>query len=140
MSARIHGDRAPRIGYPGTMARDTFDRVVREVLTTLPPDLTKALDTVQIVVKEAPTREDLERAGLGPDDDLYGFFDGVSLPEKSATYPDPFPDRVVLYRRALTEDFPDPSDLKREIRVTLIHELGHFFGMDEDEIAQRGYE
>jgi predicted Zn-dependent protease with MMP-like domain len=122
------------------MKQDAFDRVVREVLAELPKDLCAALDTVQIVVKEAPTMEDLGRVGLEEGEDLYGFFDGVSLPDKSAQYPNPFPDRVVLYRRALTEDFPKAADLKREIRITLIHELGHFFGMDEDDLAARGYD
>jgi len=122
------------------MKSDAFDRVVKEVLDGLPKDLRRALDTVQIVVREAPEGDDLDRAGLEPDDDLYGYFDGVSLPDKSAEYPEPFPDRVVLFRRALVEDFPKAADLKREIRVTLIHELGHFFGMDEDELAERGYE
>ncbi len=121
--------------------RDTlFERTVQEVLRDLPPDLRRALTTVQIVIKDEPSAEDLARAGLGPDEDLYGFFDGVSVLEKSATNPEPFPDRVVLFRRALLEDFPNRSDLEREIRVTLIHELGHFFGMDEDDLAERGYE
>ena len=122
------------------MKPDAFDRVVKEVLGELPKDLRRALDTVQIVVKEAPTEVELGRAGLEAGEDLYGFFDGVSLPDKSASYPDPFPDRVVLFRRALLEDFPKAADLKREIRITLIHELGHFFGMDEDDLAARGYE
>lgn len=122
------------------MKPDAFDRVVQEVLGELPKDLRGALKTVQIVVKEAPTVLELGRAGLEAGEDLYGFFDGVSLPDKSASYPDPFPDRVVLFRRALMEDFPKAADLKREIRITLIHEMGHFFGMDEDDLAARGYE
>jgi len=122
------------------MKPDAFDRVVQEVLKELPKDLRGALETVQIVVKESPTEVELGRAGLEAGEDLYGFFDGVSLPDKSASYPDPFPDRVVLFRRALLEDFPKAADLKREIRITLIHELGHFFGMDEDDLAARGYE
>jgi predicted Zn-dependent protease with MMP-like domain len=122
------------------MKPDAFDRVVQEVLDELPKDLRGALKTVQIVVKEAPTVLELGRAGLEAGEDLYGFFDGVSLPDKSASYPDPFPDRVVLFRRALMDDFPKAADLKREIRITLIHELGHFFGMDEDDLAARGYE
>jgi predicted Zn-dependent protease with MMP-like domain len=122
------------------MKPDAFDRVVQEVLKELPKDLRGALETVQIVVKEAPTEVELGRAGLEAGEDLYGFFDGVSLPDKSASYPDPFPDRVVIFRRALLEDFPKAADLKREIRITLIHELGHFFGMDEDDLAARGYE
>jgi predicted Zn-dependent protease with MMP-like domain len=122
------------------MKVDAFEQVVQEVLAELPPDIRRALDTVQIVVKDAPSPEDLDRAGLSPDEDLYGFFDGVSVLEKSVVNPDPFPDRVVLFRRALLEDFPKMSELKKEIRVTLIHELGHFFGMDEDDLAARGYE
>jgi predicted Zn-dependent protease with MMP-like domain len=122
------------------MKQDAFEKVVREVLDELPKDLREALATVQIVVREAPEAEDLDKAGLDEEEDLYGYFDGVSLSDKSVQYPDPFPDRVVLFRRALTEDFPKAADLKREIRVTLIHELGHFFGMDEDDLAARGYE
>ena len=122
------------------MKPDAFERVVQEVLAELPQDLRKALDTVQIVVQESPRSDDLDRSGMEPNGDLYGIFDGVSLPEKSAVNPDPFPDRVVLFRRALLEDFPRKAELKREIRITLIHELGHFFGMDEDDLAARGYE
>lgn len=114
--------------------------MVQEVLAELPRDLRGALKTVQIVVQDFPKTEDLDRAGLEKGEDLYGYFDGVSLPDKLSTMQDFMPDRVVLFRRALLEDFPGPKELKREIRITLIHELGHFFGMDEEDLAERGYE
>jgi predicted Zn-dependent protease with MMP-like domain len=50
------------------------------------------------------------------------------------------PDKVTIYRLPLEADFPDPADLEREIRITVLHELGHYFGMDEDRLGELGYE
>ena len=121
------------------MKPDVFQQVVDEVLAELPPDLHKALDQVQIVVQDSISRDLLDRIGLPPDEELYGLFDGVALPDKSSENDQTFPDRVFLYRKCLEEDFPKRAELKQEIRVTLIHDLGHFFGMDEEEIEKRGY-
>jgi len=121
------------------MKQDLFQRVVDEVLADLPPELSQALGTVQIVVRGAPTREELKRSGMEEGEVLYGLFEGVALPDKTSAGDQTLPDRVILYRRALEDDFPGLKDLKREIRTTLTHELGHFFGMDEDEIEKRGY-
>jgi predicted Zn-dependent protease with MMP-like domain len=121
------------------MRPDLFQKVVDEVVAELPPDLLKAIGAVQVVVQEAPSKDQLERSGMAPGADLYGLFDGVALPDKQGDWDRTFPDRVILYRRPLEEDFPDPRDLRREIRTTLIHELGHFFGMDEDDLRERGY-
>lgn len=120
------------------MNKDIFERTVQEALSELPRELQKALKTVQIVIQDSPRREELERTGVSEDGDLYGLFDGVALGDKTVTNEQPFPDRVILYRRALVADYPNPEDLRREIRVTLIHELGHFFGFDEDDLKKRG--
>lgn len=119
--------------------KKSFDALVAEVLQALPENLKKALQTVQVVVQEEPTPEQLKSAGLAPEESLYGLFEGESLAEKRWSHPTPFPDRVILFQKPLEEDFPNLQDLKREIRVTLLHELGHFFGMDEDDLEERGY-
>lgn len=107
----------------------TFEEHVRNALDGLPPHIAAALRNVAVVVEEQ-----------NPDDpDLYGLFDGVPLPERGDDA-GLLPNRIAVYRHPLVEDFPDAAELEREIRVTVLHELGHYFGLDEDRLAELGYE
>ena len=74
------------------------------------------------------------------DPDLYGLYEGVPLPERSSADSGSLPDRIAIYRRPLEEDFDDPAELEHEIRVTVLHELAHYFGFDEDRIGELGYD
>jgi predicted Zn-dependent protease with MMP-like domain len=97
----------------------TFEAHVRRALDSLPPHLARALQNVAVVVEE----ED-------PDDpDLFGLWE-------SAEY---MPDKITIFRRPLTEAFPDPEELEEEIRITVLHELAHYFGIDEDRLDELGY-
>ena len=109
--------------------RPTFEENVRAALDTLPPDIAAALRNVAVVVEEEN----------GDDPDLYGLYEGVPLPERG-DMGGALPDRVAIYRRPLEDDFPDPEELRQEIRITVLHELGHYFGLDEDRLAELGYE
>ena len=105
-----------------------FDEHVRAALDALPPHLAAALQNIAVVVEEE-----------NPDDpDLFGLYDGVPLTERGAEAPLQ-PDRIAIYRRPLTEDFTDPEELRDEIRITVLHELGHYFGIDEDRLEELGY-
>ena len=73
------------------------------------------------------------------DPDLFGLFEGVPLTEGGPA-PGALPDRIAIYRRPLEEDFTDADELREEIRITVLHELGHYFGLDEDRLAELGYE
>jgi predicted Zn-dependent protease with MMP-like domain len=107
----------------------SFDDVVRAALDTLPPHLAGALRNVAVVVEDE-----------NPEDpDLYGLFDGIPLTE-GGPGPGDLPNRIAIYRRPLDEDFADVDELREEIRVTVLHELGHYFGLDEDRLAELGYE
>lgn len=107
----------------------SFDDVVRSALDTLPAQIAEALRNVAIVVEEE-----------NPEDpDLYGLFDGIPLTE-GGPGPGELPNRIAIYRRPLEDDFPDDDELREEIRVTVLHELGHYFGLDEDRLAELGYE
>jgi len=107
----------------------SFDDHVRAALDGLPPEIAAALDNVAVVVEDEH-----------PDDpDLYGLFDGVPLTEGGPA-PGQLPNHVTIYRRPLEEDFADPGELEQEIMVTVLHELGHYFGLDEDRLAELGYE
>jgi predicted Zn-dependent protease with MMP-like domain len=107
----------------------TFDDVVRAALDTLPADLASGLRNVAIVVED----ENAE------DPDLYGLFEGVPLIEGGPGAGE-LPNRIAIYRRPLETDFADEDELREEIRVTVLHELGHYFGLDEDRLAELGYE
>jgi predicted Zn-dependent protease with MMP-like domain len=122
------------------LPRDDFDRVLRMALSELPPEFRKALDNVAVVVEEWPPDWLLEELGIPPEDTLYGFYHGVPLPERSFLDSGNLPDKISIYRGPLEEDYPDREELRREIRVTLLHEIGHYFGMDEEELSRLGYE
>ena len=98
----------------------SFEEHVRNALDSLPPHLAKALDNVAVVVETANREEP----------DLYGLFD----------WPEYMPAKISIYRKPLEEDFPDATELEEQIRVTVLHELAHYFGFEEDRIADLGYE
>ena len=107
----------------------SFDDVVRSALDTLPPHIAAALRNVAVVVED----ENAE------DPDLYGLFDGIPLTEGGPA-PGELPNRIAIYRRPLEADFAEEDELRDEIRITVLHELGHYFGLDEDRLSELGYE
>ena len=107
----------------------TFDDHVRAALDELPPEVAAALQNVAVVVEDE-----------NPDDpDLLGLYHGVPLPERG-DMAGALPDKISIYRLPLEESFPDPDELRDEIRITVLHELAHYFGLDEARIADLGYE
>ena len=106
----------------------TFDEVVARALRSLPPALQAAVRNIEIAVEEEH-----------PDDpDLFGLYEGVPLPDRG-DWAGTMPDRIRIFRRPLVESFPDPRELEEEIRITVLHELGHYFGLDENELDNLGY-
>jgi predicted Zn-dependent protease with MMP-like domain len=107
----------------------TFDDHVRAALDELPPHIAEALQNVAVVVEDENAEEP----------DLLGLYHGVPLPERG-DMAGTLPDRISIYRIPLEESFPDPDELRSEIRITVLHELGHYFGLDEDRLAELGYD
>ena len=120
--------------------QDDFDRALRMALSELPQMFRDALANVAVVVEEWAPDELLDELGVPPDDTLYGFYHGVPLPERSVQDSGLLPDKISVYRGPLVEDFPDRRELCRQIRITLLHEIGHYFGMDEEDLSRLGYE
>lgn len=120
------------------MKRERFIELVREALRDVPSPFREHLGEVDIVVKRAPTPEDLRQAGLASDDSMYGFYRGVPLTERDSGYNLVAPDVIDVYQRPLEEDFPDDRELVAEIRATVLHELGHFFGIDDERLDELG--
>ena len=97
----------------------TFEEHVQQALDAVPEELAEQLRNVAIVVEDENSEEP----------DLYGLFDE----------PEYLPAKVTIYRVPLEADFPEPERLEHEIRVTVLHELAHYFGIDEDRLAELGY-
>jgi len=122
------------------VGRNDFSRALREALSELPPMFHDALANVAVIVEEWPPGDLLDELGVTQDDTLYGYYHGVPLPQRSVQDSGLLPDMISLYRGPLVEDFPDRGELCRQIRITLLHEIGHYFGMDEEELSRLGYE
>jgi len=115
-----------------------FDRLVDRAIASIPLRFRSALDGVAIVIADEPTPAQLRENGLGPDETLYGLYEGVPLAEWGADWA-PVPTRILVFRLPLEEDFPDPDDLADEVRITLLHELAHHLGIeDEDRLRELG--
>ncbi len=121
------------------MSRVRFEKALRDALDDLPELCRRALENVAVVIEDRPPDWLLDELEIPPDDTLYGFYHGVPLPERSVADSGTLPDKISVYREPLEEDFPDRKELVREIRMTLLHEIGHYFGMDEEELARLGY-
>lgn len=121
------------------MDRTTFEQIVEEELEALPERYAARLDNVAIVIEDEPTREKLCELGFDPRrDTLFGLYEGVPLAER-ALGGALLPDQITLYFRPLTRSFRTNRRIRSEIRKTIIHEIAHYFGMDEDEIEHLGY-
>jgi predicted Zn-dependent protease with MMP-like domain len=115
-----------------------FDRLVDRAVAAIPQPFRAALDEIALVIADEPTPEQLRENGLRPDETLYGLYEGVPLNEWGGDWV-PVPTRIVLFRLPLEEDFADPDELADEVRVTILHELAHHLGIeDEDRLAELG--
>jgi predicted Zn-dependent protease with MMP-like domain len=113
---------------------------VGRIIDRLPRSFRERLLNVEFVVEERPSIELLRAEGLDPrHDTLYGIYQGIPLPDRSSLDPPLLPDKITIFAEPLLEDFPDPEELREEIRLTVLHEIAHYFGMDEEEIEDLGY-
>ena len=114
-----------------------FDQLVERALAGIPSPFRECLGEVAIVIDDEPTRDQLAESDLDPDDTLYGLYEGVPRTEYGADWL-VAPNRITLFRLPLEEDFPDPDDLADEVRITVIHELAHHLGIDDDRLGELG--
>lgn len=121
------------------MRPSRFDRILAGAITALPSEFRDALDDLAIVVEGWPPDDLLDDLGVPDEGTIYGFYQGTPLPERSVGDPYRLPDVISIYQGPLEEDFPDPAELQRQIRITLLHEIGHYFGLDEEALSRLGY-
>lgn len=112
------------------MSPEDFERLVVDELDELPDDMIDGLDNVVFVVEDRPEDGSL---------DLLGLYDGVALTERDRYGFGEMPDRVILYREPLLAICADEDELRDEIHITLVHEIAHFYGIDDDRLHELGW-
>jgi predicted Zn-dependent protease with MMP-like domain len=119
------------------MTRDEFKKLVQEAIDSIPRRFSDAIDNVAIVIEERPSPDVLAEMEMDPDEGLLGLYQGIPLPERQWAHGNSLPDRITLYQREIEDECDgDDDEIVVAIGETLIHELGHYFGLSEDEIME----
>jgi predicted Zn-dependent protease with MMP-like domain len=118
------------------MSREEFERLVVEAVTLIPKRFRREMKNLALVVEDEPSPELLEEMEIVPPDSLYGLYQGTPLPERTWAFGNSLPDRITLFQRPIEDDCEDADDVRAVIGETLIHEVGHYFGLSEEEIEE----
>ncbi|MEW6511905.1 MAG: metallopeptidase family protein [Bacteroidota bacterium] len=123
------------------MERDEFERIAEATFDALPQAFRGAIDNVRIVVEDVPDEQHARLRGYRPGTLLLGLYEGVPLPKRGTDYGmyPVVPDTITLYHRNIEAVAARPEEIPAIIRDTLIHEIGHYFGMSEQQIRAAGY-
>jgi len=136
-------------------ARKRFDTLLEEVIASLPDRVQSLLEETPVLVDDRPTRRLLVELGLDANDDsLCGLHSGTPLTERSVSHGHDLPETIHLFREGIVElaggwqpwedeegqRWGGDAEVRRQIRITLLHEIGHHFGLDEADLAALGYE
>ena len=115
---------------------ERFEELVADALDSIPEELADELDNVAVVVEEWPTAEQLDGRG----GTLLGLYEGVPLTERGPlSYAGVMPDHITVFRGPLCAIARDEADLADQVRVTVLHEIGHYFGMDDEHLQELGW-
>jgi predicted Zn-dependent protease with MMP-like domain len=112
------------------MSRERFEELVAEALDTVPEELARLIDNCVVLVEDDAPADD---------PDLLGLYDGVPLTERDSTYSMAVPDRILIFRNPTLEMCDTEDDIVEEVRITVVHEIAHHFGIDDDRLHELGY-
>src|SRR3954463_4414039 len=118
------------------MTRQRFQQLVEEALRDIPPRFRLAMQNVVVIVEDEPPLHVLQEMEIEPGDSLFGLYQGTPLPERSWGYGNALPDRISIYQQPIEEACADDEEIRGGVAETVIHEFGHYFGMDEDQIEE----
>jgi predicted Zn-dependent protease with MMP-like domain len=114
------------------MTRRQFEALVEKAMRKLPKDFKDKIKNVAIVVEDWADDETLDEMGIEPPDTLYGLYRGVDLTHRDSGYGNVLPDTVTIYQGPIEEDCDDEAEMAQLVRETVIHEIGHYFGLDDE--------
>ena len=113
-----------------------FDHLVDAALSELPEELAARINNLHIIVEDLPSLEDVEDGDV---EGLLGLYEGVPLTERAADYYGFLPDRITLYKSNIEDEAGTPDQVREVIRRTVIHEVAHHFGIDDDRLDELGW-
>ena len=119
------------------MNRNQFELAVEEALTWVPPIIRDALENLAVIVEERPSQRDREEVGLSREDYLFGLFRGIPITQRSFfERGGHLPNEIILFRGELEDCCPTEEELTLQISLTLIHEIGHYLGLNESQLRE----
>ena len=118
------------------VSREQFALLVQQALEEIPARFRREMVNVAVVVEDEPPPDVLEEMEVGPDDTLFGLYQGTPLTERGWGYGNALPDRISIYQGPIEEECEDEEEIRDCVAETVIHEFGHYFGMSEDEIEE----
>ena len=118
------------------MTRHAFERLVTEAIALIPARFRREMKNLVLLVEDEPSPSLLEDMEIEPPDSLYGLYQGTPLTERTWPGGNQLPDQITLFQRPIEEDCEDEDEIRAVIGETLIHEVGHYFGLTEEEIEE----
>jgi predicted Zn-dependent protease with MMP-like domain len=122
------------------MERKSFEALVHAAIEELPQQFKDHLKNVAVIIEDYPSEELLDEMEMSEDETLFGLYDGVPLTERGHFDVPLYPDRILIFQRPIEEACDTPEQIQEEVRITLIHEIAHFFGFDDESLEERGYD
>jgi predicted Zn-dependent protease with MMP-like domain len=120
------------------MHRTRFEQLVDAAIAGLPPQFLSKLENVAVIVEDRPSEELLGRMGIPEDETLFGLYEGTPLTERGFE-PPLYPDRIWIFQEPIEQECVTEAEVTEEIQTTIMHEVAHFFGFDDDELEEIGY-
>lgn len=116
------------------MNRTSFDALVQQAFAGLPAALRARIDNVVLEVRTRPSRQQLRDAEIGPEDTLFGLYEGTPLTERAPDFALQMPDRIFIFQEPIERECATSAEIIHEIQITVIHEFGHYFGLSDEEM------
>ncbi len=118
------------------MEYELFESFVHEALETLPPQFARKLENVEIVIEDMPSMHHYAAARVHPGAALLGLYQGIPQNKRGNGYAFVLPDKITIFQKPIEWLYQTPEAVKKQVRKTVLHEIGHHFGMSESEIAE----
>jgi len=118
------------------VTRTQFERLVERALRKLPRHFREKLANIAVVVEDWADDDTLEEMGIDPPDTLYGLYRGIDLTRRDSSYGNVLPDTITIYQGPIEEDCASDEEMSDVVRETVMHELGHYFGLDDDQLHE----
>lgn len=118
------------------MNREDFEKLVKEALNDVPPIFAEKLENVEIVIEDDPTEEQKQQLHLSQHTTLFGLYTGIPKTQRGGGYTFVLPDKITIFKNSIEKFFQTPDDIKQQVRKTVLHEIGHHFGMSEEDLSK----